>query len=171
MPDITESEDVTIFDVDVINEDHNYIQGKEEQRIQNDENGNTNFESTDIIEKRNELHEIMHEGTEKKTCTNRRDQTYLKKTKSKTTVQYLSEITEMRTELQKKKIDIVQQNAEKELELRKTELDFQKEQWKQKLELEREKIASNEKLEQLRIEKEERVAKYEIEYRYKNLKN
>lgn len=170
MPDITESEDVTIFDVDDIHEDHNYILEKEEQRIQNDENDNPNFEPTNTIEKHKELHPhpIVHEDIEKKTSTYKRDSSNFKKTKSKTTVEYLSEITEMRTELQKKKIEILQQNAEKELELRKAELDFQKGQWKQKLEFEREKLASNEKLEQLRIEKEERVAKYEIEYKYKN---
>lgn len=156
--------------MDDINEDHNYVVEKEEQRT--DENGNPNFDLTNIIEQHNELHPVMHEDTEKKTYTNKRDTSNFKKTKSKTTsVEYLSEITGMRTELQKKKIEIVQQNAEKELELRKAELDFQKEQWKQKLEFEREKLASNEKLDQLRIEKEERVAKYEIEYKYKNLKN
>lgn len=55
MPDITESEDVTFFDVDVINEDHNYTVENEEQGIRSDENCNTNFEPTNIIENHNEL--------------------------------------------------------------------------------------------------------------------
>lgn len=66
MPDITESEDVTFFDVDVINEDHNYTVENEEQGIRSDENCNTNFEPTNIIENHNELNAIMHEDTEKK---------------------------------------------------------------------------------------------------------
>lgn len=74
-----------------------------------------------------------------------------KKKSKKSAIDSLVELQNARSETQKLKFQL----EEKRLQLQQQQLD-----------LEREKLLSQEKIEKLRLEKEERIAKYEIECKY-----
>ncbi|CAG9822120.1 unnamed protein product [Phaedon cochleariae] len=111
-----------------------------------------------LVEERNEnvalpAEDICLNGFKRK--LNQNDKWKPKK-QTKTTLESLNDLNKIRSDIQNSK-----------LEVEKEKLEFQKHQWNQQLELEREKIASAEKLEIMRIEKEERIAKFEIECKFR----
>lgn len=81
----------------------------------------------------------------------------------KSVLDSLTELQNSRTETQKLKLELEEKRIKIEETVKLESIELQK----QQLELEKEKLAAKERMHRLNLEKEERVAKYEIELRYK----